>query len=188
MKRWRGAITFSGAAAVAVLVFARLFAWRDAVALSSLAVTALGFFVALWQIARSTRAVEAAKDAVERTEKRLAGNHLLLMLPEIEQAERALDAAAMGSDVTAVANALVTWRRVCSELLGIVRLMPEPDHKLLISLLEKSAETAGHAKSSVIDGKQSDLATATSRVRGLATKVCAQLSSLGSGMRASGST
>ena len=66
----------------------------DWLGVAGLGVSVIGFGVAIWQLIRTANAAVATREAVERTEKRMAINHLLILLPQFRIVEGELDRAA----------------------------------------------------------------------------------------------
>jgi hypothetical protein len=66
----------------------------DWISVAALIVSVIGFTFTIWQLVRTANAAEATKRAIERTEKRMALNHLLVLLPQFRLIENDLDPAA----------------------------------------------------------------------------------------------
>jgi hypothetical protein len=57
--------------------------WVDWVGVSSGVLSVLGLGFAYWQLRRTAKAATAARDAIERTERRLALNQILVIVPQL---------------------------------------------------------------------------------------------------------
>jgi hypothetical protein len=114
---------------------------------------------------------DAAKTAIERTEQHLADNHLLLLIPELQQVRTDLDIAVDKGHREEALRLLSAWLRVASDVQAILERQ-RGGHSSLIAELEKSAKMTGRAKDELI-ARQKDLEPATRELRGLITSICA---------------
>lgn len=122
----------------------------DWLGVAALAVSVVGFGVAIWQLIRTANAARAATKAVERTEQRMAVNHLLVLLPQFRLLENDLDRAAEDNDRPSARGALVSYSHFASEVATILKSQPEVDATIVLEL-EISAREASLAKASLID-------------------------------------
>ena|ERR1700722_20269409 len=122
----------------------------DWVGIAGLAVSVVGFSLAIWQLARTAKASEATREAIERTEKRMALNHLLVLLPQFHLLENDLDRAAEDNDRALARRALVSYSHFASEVAAILRGQDQVD-QTLITELQSSARDASLAKATLID-------------------------------------
>lgn len=117
-----------------------------------------GFALAFWQLRRTRKAADAARDAVQRTEAHLATNSILTLIPAILSLERDLDDAVTDGDCKAAIRGLARWRQLASELRGL--LHADENRQQLVGLLQRSTALAASAKSSILRPNV-DLAKAT---------------------------
>jgi hypothetical protein len=122
----------------------------DWLGIAGLAVSAVGFAVTIWQLVRTARAASAARQAVERTERRMAINHLLVLLPQFRLLEADLDRAAQENDRALARTALVSYSHFASEVASLLKGQQQVDSAIILEL-EISAREASVAKSSLID-------------------------------------
>jgi hypothetical protein len=120
--------------------------------------------------AASTSADEA-RMAIERTEQHLADNHLLLLIPELQQLRTNLDLAVDQGNREETIRLLGSWLRVASDVQAILERQPS-QRRALIKELEKSAKMTGQAKDELI-ARQKNLEQATRDIRSLITSICA---------------
>lgn len=122
----------------------------DWISAAGLVVSVIGFAIAIWQLARTAKASEATRFAIERTEKRMALNHLLVLLPQFHLIENDLDRAAEDNDRALARRALVSYSRFAAEVATILKGQDTVDQTLIIDL-QSSAREASRAKASLID-------------------------------------
>jgi Zn-dependent oligopeptidase len=92
----------------------------------------------------------ATKEAVERTEKRMALNHLLVLLPQFRLLENDLDHAAQEDDRPLARRTLVAYAHFATEVAAILQGQDKVDQNLVIEL-QSSAKEASRAKGVLID-------------------------------------
>jgi hypothetical protein len=131
--------------------------WLD---LLELALTVIGFGLAIWQLLRTARATEATRDAVRRTEKRMAKNHLLVLLPQFRILEHDLDAAAEDNDRKLAIRTLVAYNQIAGEVAGLLDGQDDIDQDLA-KWLHNAATSASRAKADMINNPKKQAKTAT---------------------------
>lgn len=139
--------------------------WGETVGVAGLVVTVVGFAITIWQLVRTARASEATQQAVERTERRMALNHLLVLLPQLRLIETDLDTAAQENDRKLAMRALVAYSHMASEIAGLLRGQDSVDDAL-VQRLEQSARAASLAKADLIDNANRMAKSATKEFRG----------------------
>jgi hypothetical protein len=122
----------------------------DWLSLAGLLVSVVGFGFAIWQLIRTANASIATKIAVERTEKRMALNHLLVLLPQFRLLENDLDHAAQEDDRPLARRTLVSYAHFASEVASILQGQDNVDQSL-IRELHSTARDASRAKGALID-------------------------------------
>ncbi|MXZ62546.1 MAG: hypothetical protein F4Y98_02825 [Chloroflexi bacterium] len=131
--------------------------------LVSLLITIGGFAFAIWQLHRTHSAATAATKAVQSAERRLASNHLLVLVTQLQNIESTLEAGVLVEDRNGVVRSLSDWRRTAVELRGLLSSRPTvPDE--LVEALGRSVDASLQAKLSMTDSKHS-LADATIEAR-----------------------
>jgi hypothetical protein len=126
----------------------------DWLGIAGLAVSVVGFAIAIWQLVRTANATVATRQAVERTEKRMAINHLLILLPQFRIVEGELDRAAEEDDRQLACRALVSYAHYASEAAAILSGQSNADQSLITELRSSSRE-ASLAKGMIIDAAKS---------------------------------
>jgi hypothetical protein len=129
-----------------------------------LAVTIGGFWLALLQLRRTADAAEATAAAVQRTEHRMALNHLLVIVPQIRVLEFDLDRAIEENDRLAALRALTSYAHVASEVAGLLSDQGILDSEVL-EKLRVSAAAATDAKARLQDSSNILPKTATKNFR-----------------------
>jgi len=122
----------------------------DWLSLAGLIVSVVGFGIAIWQLTRTANASIATKRAIERTEKRMALNHLLVLLPQFRLLENDLDHAAQEDDRPLARRTLVAYAQFASEVAAILQGQDNVDQSL-ITELRSTARDASRAKGALID-------------------------------------
>lgn len=125
----------------------------DYLGIAGLAVSVIGFGVAIWQLIRTANATSATRKAIERTEKRMALNHLLILLPQFRILESDLDRAAEDDDRPAARTALVSYAHFAAEVATILKSQIASDQTLVVDLQASSRE-ASLVKASLIDSPE----------------------------------
>jgi hypothetical protein len=122
----------------------------DWLGVAGLAVSVVGFGIAIWQLIRTANASVATRKAVERTEKRMALNHLLVLLPQFRLLENDLDFAAQEDDRPLARRSLISYAHFAAILQG-----QDGISEVLITELRGSASHATRTKASLIDASLS---------------------------------
>jgi hypothetical protein len=80
----------------------------------------LALALSFWQLARTQRALVAARKAIEATQEGLAMNLLLTLIPKLQEIETDLDDAVENDDKKAGRQLLASWRSTAGEVLGVL--------------------------------------------------------------------
>lgn len=118
-------------------------------------VSLLGVGVAIWQVVRTRNAVTAAQAAIERTERHLAVNQLLVLIPQLQRLEPELNISLTAKVREPIIRHLAEWRRLAGDVYGLAKDEEYSDDQLL-DLLQQSAASAATAKRRILKG-DSDL-------------------------------
>ena len=121
----------------------------DWLGVAGLGVSVIGFGVAIWQLIRTANAAVATREAVERTEKRMAINHLLILLPQFRIVEGEFDRAAESEQTVRMSGACVI-AHYASEAAAILSSQTSAD-QTLVTQLKSSSREASRAKGVLID-------------------------------------
>jgi hypothetical protein len=128
-----------------------------------IALAVAGFGVTWWQLWRTRTAAEAARAAVTATETRLATNHLLILLSQLQQIDAEMEAACASGERDAVVRALLRWTNVGSECLGILKNR-NADRELRDAIRE-AVDLAAPARAMLTVRRRTNAASATVEVR-----------------------
>lgn len=115
-----------------------------------LLVTFGGFWIAILQLRRTANAAEATAAGIERTERRMALNHLLVVVPQIRLLELDLDRAVEENDRMAAVRALGSYSHVAAEVAGLMADQGVMNEGVL-EKLQVSALAATEAKARLQD-------------------------------------
>lgn len=105
----------------------------------------LGFGLALWQIRKAVNSSRAAKEASQRTEEKISGNLLLVILPQLTQTETNLEWAVSQTDRHATIHYLGSWRWQAGQLRGLLA-RSESEHEELMTKIQASIAAAADTK------------------------------------------
>lgn len=105
----------------------------------------IGFGIAFWQIQKAINASEAAKIASQRTEEKISSNLLLVILPQLTQAETNLEWAVSQLNRQATIHYLGSWRWQAGQLRGLLA-RNERDHEELMTKIQASIAVAADTK------------------------------------------
>jgi hypothetical protein len=78
------------------------------------------FLLALGQLLRTERALNATRKAIEATQEGLAINQLLTLIPQLHRLETELEDAAEDNDKKAGRRLLASWRSMAGDILGVL--------------------------------------------------------------------
>lgn len=122
-------------------------------------------------------AAESAQRAVERTERHLADNHLLLWVPRLEQVARNLDLAAAADNRDVAMVHLMEWRETAGYVRTLV-LKDAVDRPELVERLQTAVVLIHSAKDDLVGDAQSTTAEATRHVRSAISEACDRASEI----------
>jgi hypothetical protein len=127
--------------------------WVDWLNVAGFVATIVGFVFALLQISKTRSAAEAAGRSAAVTQKQLASNQLLILIPQLRWLSGELDAAIEADDAQLARRHLDSWRWQASHVHGLLI----DDHSIqrrLLRGLQESVSLAFGAITSLIDGKR----------------------------------
>jgi RNA-binding protein YhbY len=150
----------------------------DWLSLIGLMVSVVGFAFAIWQLTRTANASVATRQAIERTEKRMALNHLLIILPQFRLLENDLDSAADTDDRPLARRSLVAYSHFAAEVATILDGQNGVDQKLVHDIRE-SATLASRVKAALVDApKERNTKQLTKNVRETISALSVHIGSL----------
>lgn len=142
-----------------------------------LAITAIGFSITIWQLIRTANASEASVEAIKRTERRMALNHLLVLLPQFQTIENDLDHAIDVNDRRWAMRALVNCKNVSSEVAAMLEGQDSVDQEIIRTLRVLSRD-ASSAKSALVSEPDETITQLTVEIRQELTGLAAQMAAV----------
>jgi hypothetical protein len=141
-----------------------------------------GVVLAIVQLFRAQSTLDATRTAINRTERHLALNQLLVLLPQLQKLEGDIDIAVESGAREAVIRQLVEWRRLATEIHGLIdgHELSDPDRT---KQLQQSATTAAVTKIQLV-GTQRNVKNTTETVREEIATACEYAASLSARLRA----
>ena len=134
-------------------------------------------------VVQETRGVATAtRDAVERTERHLADNHLLLLLPALVQLRRSIDSAVRLNQAEPLIDYFSDWLEISSEGHEIL-VRRGTDDSGLHGRLEQTAKIVSKAKDAVVESEAS-MFDSTRRARSRISEDCSLASAILGRMKA----
>ena len=119
---------------------------------ASIPLQIVGFTIAIWQIRKTRKAADAAKEAVLGAELQIGSNLLLVILPQLTQIEGNLEWSISNANRNAVVHYLGSWRWQAGQVRGHLERHGEGDEAFL-TLLQTSIATAADTKLELQDPK-----------------------------------
>jgi hypothetical protein len=144
-----------------------------AIALVGTLLAAVALAVAIFQLRHTQTALEAATDAIETTQRSLATNQLLTLIPQLQRIETELDDAAREDDRKAGHRLLVAWRNLATDAQGVLAGHPARDVSVE-EPIRTSIVQVTVAKANLIEKKMS-CKRATETARAAIAAACADL-------------
>ena len=148
--------------------------WVDWLNVVGFAITVAGFAIAFWQISKTRGAAEAANRAALSTQRQLAVNQLLILVPQLKWLAGELDAAIEDDDPRLARRHLDNWRFQAAHIHGLLSADDSMGRRRVRDLQE-SVTLAFAATSALLEGKRPVLA-ASKQARNAIGKVCNELS------------
>ncbi len=147
--------------------------------LAGLVIGVIGFGVTIWQLFRTANAAEATTRAVERTERRMALNHLLVLLPQFRMLETELDLAVEESDRRMATRILASYAQITSQVAGLLDGR-DSDFEPLVSKLQRASRDASHTKARIVNEPRKTVKNLTKDFRTTTGELAAYIGSLAS--------
>ncbi|MCO7275065.1 hypothetical protein [Cellulosimicrobium cellulans] len=156
----------------------------DAIGFAGLAVSVVGFWVAIVQLRRTAKATAATAAALKSALHRMNVNHLLVLLPQLRIIENDLDQAAHDDDRRLAQRTLISYAHTASQVASLLESSEEPVDSELVGKLRTSARLASASKATLVSTSRSTVKTATKdvsseigEIAGLAAGLIAQYQS-----------
>jgi hypothetical protein len=130
---------------------------------------------------------KGTRTAIERTERQLANNHLLVRAAEMDRFRERLDSAVQGNRNTDAAKILREWPNFANDGVAILTLIDATEHVVAIRQLKDSMSAAVEAKDRLI-GEQISVEEATRESRDLIEQACAAVAEVASTLKFTRST
>lgn len=140
----------------------------------------LGFGLAIAQLHRTRRAVDAANSAIGRTQRQLAVHQALLIIPQLQKLEGDIDLAVVSESREVAIRHLAEWRRLASDVCGLVNGRVSDEG---VRTIQQSAVAAGEAKSLLLS-PSNDLLDNTDHARSRIAGACEVLGALAGELKA----
>jgi hypothetical protein len=94
--------------------------WVEWLSVATVPLTIIGFYITLRQLAKTKSAAEAATKAVGTTQRQLAANQLLVLVPQLKWLATELDVAIQSEDASLTRRHLDSWRWQASHINGLL--------------------------------------------------------------------
>jgi hypothetical protein len=142
----------------------RGFSSSNVIGLIGVAVTVVGFCLALYQLKKTKGAAVAAQEAVESSERNLLRNQLLIVLPQFTTLAVDLDYAAEENDRKFAMRTLVSISRLSAEAAGLLTLLDDVD-ATVIERLKDFSRSASVCKADILARSAARVSNRTGGVR-----------------------
>lgn len=139
-----------------------------------------GLALAIWQVYRTRKAVDAANSAIQRTQRQLAIHQALVVIPQLQKLEGDIDLAVSGGTREAAIRYLAEWRRLASDVCGLVGTHASEE---IVRTVQQSAVAAGEAKSLILS-PSNELLPNTDHARARIAAACEGLGTLAGELKA----
>lgn len=126
--------------------------WDFGLGIFGFLLTILGFGVALAQIRKTKRAVDAAADAVRIGTVRIRYNQLLVLAPQMQYLEGELDGAIQQDDHFGAERVLLRWRQLATSVHGILGPMGS-EYATLVEDIDKTRSNAIATKGKISESR-----------------------------------
>ncbi len=127
--------------------------WVEWLNVVGFVITIVGFAFAFWQILKTRSAAEAAGQAAVITQRQLASNQLLILIPQLRWLSGELDAAIEADDAQLARRHLDSWRWQASHVHGLL-IDDRSIQRRLLRDLQESVSLAFSGITSLMDGKR----------------------------------
>jgi chemotaxis protein histidine kinase CheA len=132
--------------------------WGLVLSFVGLAVTAVGFILAIKQLRKTATAAEAATAAISGANAQMVHNHLLILLPQIQTLEADLDAAIIAGEKEDAARALVSFSHAANQIAALLTSNTRPSTDASLEQeLRSTAKKASELKAAIVKGSKKTL-------------------------------
>lgn len=152
--------------------------WVDWLSVLGLVLALLGIYMAYAQAKKATSAADAARQAVEQTQRQLRANQLLVLVPQLRWISNELETSIVDDDKVLAGRTFHNWRWAAGHVHGILTAA-NPDEKKLIQALQASVGLAFAATTSLLDpaSEGQSVLQSCKKARDAIGTVCNQLTS-----------
>src|SRR6266571_3879160 len=135
----------------------------------------IGFGITFWQLSKTRRAAELARDAARLAQSDISRGSLLILIPQLQRVEEELERAVRIDSADMVLSWLGNWRWQAGQARGLLAIA-SPGNRGILKALQSSLAAAAIVRSHLIDSSDDDsLAAMTRPARDAITNVTNQL-------------
>ncbi|WP_141725409.1 hypothetical protein [Micromonospora pallida] len=155
---------------------------------SAIPVAATGFGLTLWQLRKTRKAAEAARDAAKTAQAAISRSNVLVLIPQLQRTEEELERAVLAKSKPLIRSHLQSWRWQAGQMRGLLKFGGLAGDDLLTDI-QISVSGASEIASELVGSIDVDLAELTKPVREAIARVTNELSAVASmqGIQAGGS-
>ncbi|WP_344398321.1 hypothetical protein [Actinomadura alba] len=132
--------------------------------LTSIPFALIGFGVTFWQLSKTKKAAESARDAAKIAQGEMSRASLLTLIPQLQRVEEELERAVRLNSSELVISWLANWRWQAGQVRGLLMVI-SPNDKKTLKAIQASVAAAALVKSSLIDDPDLDLSASTKPAR-----------------------
>lgn len=155
---------------------------------SAIPVAAIGFGLTFWQLSKTRKAAEAARDAAETAQAAISRSNILVLIPQLQRTEEELERAVIAKSKPLIRSHLQNWRWQAGQMRGLLKVGGLAADELLTDI-QVSVAGASEVASELIGSSDLDLPFLTKSVRESIARVTNELSVVASiqGIQSGGS-
>lgn len=144
---------------------------------ASIPLATIGFGIAFWQINKTKKAAEAARDAAQESAIDVSRSNIVAIISELHRIETEIERAVETRSLPLFFSWSNTWRRQAGRLTGYITFI-NPDENKITVLLQESIAFAAIVKDQLTTREPNDLIRATRNVRAAIANVTNELGAL----------
>ncbi|WP_435233013.1 hypothetical protein [Micromonospora aurantiaca (nom. illeg.)] len=144
---------------------------------SALPIAVAGFGITLWQIKRTRKVAEAARDSAVAAQSAIQRSNLLVLIPQLLEIEAKLERAAKDGMEEVITSNLRAWRWQAGQVKGLLEKAGGAAPTLLTAL-QDSIAAAAQLQTELVGVTAVDWPAATLDVRGAIAGVTNELGAL----------
>jgi hypothetical protein len=160
---------------------------EHATTITAIPLAIIGFGFTLWQVRKTRKAAEAARDAAGLAQRGIGRGNLLVLIPQLQRVEDELERAIHSGHQELALTWIGTWRWQAGQLRGLIQVTA-PTNRKMLKAIQTSMVAASDAKASLVSEKTIDLAAETKGVMSAIAAVTVDLGEIAviQGMRVGG--